>query len=181
MREQLTGLNLPRVVQCFEQARSRTTQYLTEIEPVRDVPSVLNAPREDLEHWRSLGVEAIQAGSVAVVIMSGGQGTRLGYEGPKGMYNICLPSGKSMFQMHFERVIRVKHLCRRDDGRVPSIPIYVMTSELNDTVIRCIISICVDWYVSQALTAPASTCTQPQRILGTAKLFWVPEGGRGLV
>lgn len=52
------------------------------------------------------GLQAIREGKVASVILSGGQGTRLGFDGPKGMYRIGLPSGKSIFQLMAERSIR---------------------------------------------------------------------------
>ena len=50
-----------------------------------------------LEEFRTLGNEYIKNGKVAVCCLAGGAGTRLGFAGPKGMYNIDLPSQKSIF------------------------------------------------------------------------------------
>ena len=49
----------------------------------------------------------IKEGRAAVLILAGGQGSWLGSDDPKGMYNIKLPSGKSIFQILVERFIRV--------------------------------------------------------------------------
>lgn len=45
----------------------------------------------------NIGLEKIRNGKATVMILAGGQGTRLGFAHPKGMYNIKLPSEKSIF------------------------------------------------------------------------------------
>lgn len=76
-----------------------------------------------LEKWRSIGLDATRRGEVAVLLMAGGQGTRLGSSAPKGCYDIGLPSGKSLFQLQAERIRRLSQLA--GGARVPW---YVMTS-----------------------------------------------------
>ena len=64
-------------------------------------------------------------GQVAAFLVAGGQGSRLGFDGPKGMFDIGLPSHKSLFQLQAERLLnlaaRVEH----------PIPWCIMTSPLN--------------------------------------------------
>jgi len=53
------------------------------------------------------GTEALRAGKVACVLVAGGQGTRLGFPHPKGMYPIGPVSGATLFQFHFEKVLAI--------------------------------------------------------------------------
>ena len=49
--------------------------------------------------FQETGEKAIRAGKLAAVTMAGGQGTRLGHNGPKGTYDIGLESHKSLFEL----------------------------------------------------------------------------------
>ncbi len=68
---------------------------------------------------------ALKEGKAAAFLVAGGQGTRLGHAGPKGTFDIGLPSGKSLFQLQAERLLKLS----RDCGRM--IPWYIMTSREN--------------------------------------------------
>ena len=62
--------------------------------------------------------------------MAGGQGSRLGFEHPKGMYAIGPVTGKSLFQIHAEKVLALRHRYGRP------VPLLVMTSHTNDAETR---------------------------------------------
>ena len=68
------------------------------------------------------GTAALRAGKVAAILVAGGQGSRLGFEHPKGMFPIGPVSGHSLFQILIERVVAT---ARRYDTAVP---LLVMTS-----------------------------------------------------
>jgi UDP-N-acetylglucosamine/UDP-N-acetylgalactosamine diphosphorylase len=71
------------------------------------------------------GENLLKANKVAAFLVAGGQGSRLGFEGPKGAYDIGLPSHKSLFQLHAERLI---NLNSRFGSQIPWV---IMTSPLN--------------------------------------------------
>jgi len=93
----------------------------------------LPAGDADRERWAEAvvaGEEALSAGKVAVVVVAGGQGTRLGFDAPKGTYPIGAVSGATLFEIHIEKLVALG----RRYGR--PIPLYVMTSPENHEATR---------------------------------------------
>ena len=98
------------------------------VEP-ESVVSKMTMEKEERERLYDMGMETIREGKAAVIIMAGGQGTRLGFSHPKGMYNIGLPSNKSIFQILVERFYKIQMLahggaraCERLQGGAYEIP-----------------------------------------------------------
>lgn len=79
-----------------------------------------------LDEAEQRGVDAIKAGQIGAVIVAGGQGTRLGFNQPKGMFPVGPVSGRTLFQVFADRLIAIN---RCYGVRVP---LYVMTSEATD-------------------------------------------------
>jgi len=76
------------------------------------------------------GAAALRAGRVGVLLVAGGQGSRLGFEGPKGAYEIGPISGASLFEIHARKILALERL---HDARIP---FYIMTSLANDADTR---------------------------------------------
>ena len=79
---------------------------------------------------RARGEAELRAGRVGAVLVAGGQGTRLSFNGPKGCYPIGPVSGASLFFFHARKLLAL----REQYGR--PVPLYVMTSDTNDAATR---------------------------------------------
>lgn len=101
------------------------------IEPLPEsaTASILDSDPENIHKWYQSGLEHVANNKVAVVLMAGGQGTRLGSSAPKGCFDIGLPSHKSLFQVQGERIWKIQQLARKQFKKEKVIvPWYVMTS-----------------------------------------------------
>jgi UDP-N-acetylglucosamine/UDP-N-acetylgalactosamine diphosphorylase len=82
--------------------------------------------KENDQEARQIGEAALAAGDVAAVLVAGGQGTRLGFDGPKGMYPVTPVMQKSLFQLHAEKLLGI------GNNFGVQIPWYIMTSITNN-------------------------------------------------
>jgi UDP-N-acetylglucosamine/UDP-N-acetylgalactosamine diphosphorylase len=78
------------------------------------------------------GEAELRAGRVAALLVAGGQGSRLGYDGPKGCYAIGPVTGAPLFYFHARKILA------RSIRYGATIPFYVMTSEANnEATVKC--------------------------------------------
>lgn len=104
-------------------------QHFTSIEPM----DVLPVPTpEDPRAAKALaaGEAALRAGRVGIVLVAGGQGTRLGFPGPKGTFPMGPVTGRTLFQYHADRIIHAQ----RKYGCV--LPWYIMVGDTNEAATR---------------------------------------------
>ena len=91
-----------------------------------------------------IGMEYIAQGKIGALILSGGLGSRLGFNHPKGEYNIKLPSNKSLFNYLVNRFLGCQLMCQenlkeeKEKGKIEfkDCPLFIMTSTQNDAEVR---------------------------------------------
>ena len=76
-------------------------------------------------HMKSKGESALAEGQVAAFTVAGGQGTRLGFDGPKGTFPVTPVKGKMLFQVFAEKIIAAQNQYES------TIPWFIMTSDVN--------------------------------------------------
>jgi UDP-N-acetylglucosamine/UDP-N-acetylgalactosamine diphosphorylase len=85
----------------------------------------MNDTSWDRAQYKRKGEELVAAGKIACFTVAGGQGSRLGYEGPKGCYPTSCVSNKSLFEMFAQTIYANERKYKA------TIPWYIMTSPLN--------------------------------------------------
>lgn len=104
-----------------------------ELSPADYIPMPGRCETADPGLWKEAtkrGEAALRTGRVAAFTVAGGQGTRLGFDGPKGTYGVTPVLKKSLFQVFAEKILAASRLYGRP------VSWYIMTSILNheDTV-----------------------------------------------
>ena len=123
--DQILSIDFELMMKLYENATKPVDLKDIDIEPIDYVDKSKLTATETREYEKK-GIEAIKANKFAVVTMAGGQGTRLGHDGPKGTYDMGLESHKSLFELLCDTIKRA----REKYGVV--IPWYIMTSKQNN-------------------------------------------------
>lgn len=104
---------------------------LAHLEPANAFPSPDHGEIDGRYHEsRVLGESLIAEGRVAAMVVAGGQGTRLGFDGPKGAFPVSPVRSKPLFQLFAESILETS---KRYGGRIAW---YVMTSPTNEEATR---------------------------------------------
>ena len=104
-------------------------ERFSKITPVPTIPCA-DPARPDAREARDAGEAALRAGRVGLLLVAGGQGTRLGFDGPKGAYPIGPVSKRSIFAFHAEKIVNTQ----RRYGC--TLPWYIMVSDANEAATR---------------------------------------------
>ncbi|MBN1557779.1 MAG: UDPGP type 1 family protein [Lentisphaerae bacterium] len=95
--------------------------------PAEMAPDAVLEPADDARaEARAAGEAVLRDGGVGVLLVAGGQGSRLGFDGPKGCFPIAPITGATLFSIHARKIVALE---RAFDAEIP---FYIMTSETND-------------------------------------------------
>ena len=127
--QELQAIDFELVDSLYKKTKKGVDLSNDKIEPIEYVDKYkLN---ENYKEFEAIGKKSIYEGKLAAVTMAGGQGTRLGHNGPKGTYDIGLDSHKSLFELLSDYL--------KEEGKKYGviIPWFIMTSrENNDATIE---------------------------------------------
>lgn len=166
-------------------ARSVADPYATLVlEPVRNL---VRLPSSSNDHdWieaRRRGADHLASGRVAAVMVAGGQGTRLGFDGPKGMFPVGPLSNSSLYQWSSEQVLY------RSRKHGQSIPFIIMTSEATHAATLKFFAEHNDfglksedvWFICQGNLPAVDYETGEALFAGDDRLALSPDGHGGLL
>lgn len=122
--KEIKGINFELVTSLYDSTKKEKKNTKDEITPIDYLDKFKLGDK--YKYYENIGKKAIKEGELAVVTMAGGQGTRLGHNGPKGTYDIGLDSHKSLFELLSDGI--------KEEAKkyVVTIPWFIMTSRENN-------------------------------------------------
>lgn len=96
--DEILTLDFGQIEELYKRVNKKVDFNNSKIEPIEYMDKS-KMTKEELNHYEKIGLKAIREGKLAAVTMAGGQGTRLGHNGPKGTFDIGLDSHKPIFEI----------------------------------------------------------------------------------
>ncbi|MCI8641335.1 MAG: UDPGP type 1 family protein [Clostridia bacterium] len=121
---QIANIDFELISTLYNNTKKENLQNNDEIQPMEYLDKYkLN---EKYKYYEEIGKKTIKSGKLAVVTMAGGQGTRLGHDGPKGTFDLGLNSHKSLFEL-------LSDALKEEEKKYNiTIPWFIMTSRENN-------------------------------------------------
>ncbi|HNY66373.1 MAG TPA: UDPGP type 1 family protein [Deltaproteobacteria bacterium] len=129
IEQDLAGVDMGLVAELVQGRHLFIEPGMERVEPPEVFPASF-AGTPDALPFRRQGEELLRQGKVAALIVAGGQGSRLGIEAPKGVVEVSPVRGKSLFQLHAEKIRALSARYSR------TVPLFIMTSRENDAQTR---------------------------------------------
>lgn len=127
---QIFKIDFEEILSLYKNSKKPENFDISCVSPLEHIEKDMLTP-DEISKFTQIGENIIRSGSFAIVTMAGGQGTRLGYKGPKGTYELNLkPEKKSLFQIMCENIKQTNKTYN------VIIPWYIMTSEENDAATK---------------------------------------------
>ena len=124
--EQINKIDFHQIMELYESTKKEIEIKENKIENIKYLDKA-KLSKEQKEEFDSIGEKIIKNGEYAVVTMAGGQGTRLGHNGPKGTFKLDVyGKGKYLFE------ILTENLKEANKKYGTTIPWYIMTSKENN-------------------------------------------------
>ena len=124
--EQIQKIYFHQIMELYNNTKKEIEFKESKIEPLKYMDKA-KLTENQRKKFDKLGEQTIKSGEYAVVTMAGGQGTRLGHNGPKGTFKLDVyGKGKYLFE------ILIENLKEANQKYGITIPWYIMTSKQNN-------------------------------------------------
>ena len=124
--DQISKIDFHQIMELYDNTKKEVEIKENKIEAIKYLDKEKLTDEQKAE-FEKLGEDAIKRGEYAVVTMAGGQGTRLGHNGPKGTFRLDVyGKGKYLFEILSE------NLKEANNKYGVTIPWYIMTSKDNN-------------------------------------------------
>lgn len=124
--KQINSIDFHQITELYNNTKKEIEFKESKIEPLAYLDKA-KLTSEQKNNFDNIGEKSVRNGEYAVVTMAGGQGTRLGHQGPKGTFKLDVyGKGKYLFE------ILIENLKEANQKYGVTIPWYIMTSKENN-------------------------------------------------